>query len=254
MSIEVQHVRKVFVTHEALKDVSLRIETGELMALLGPSGSGKTTLLRIIAGLDLPDSGTVRLNEEDATKSTARDRQVGFVFQHYALFRHLTVFENVAFGLRLRPKATRPSENEIRDRVQKLLALIQLEAWGDRYPNQLSGGQRQRVALARALAVEPRVLLLDEPFGALDAKVRKELRRWLRRLHDELQVASVFVTHDQEEALEVSDRVAIMNQGRIEQVGAPAEVYDNPANAFVYQFLGDVNLFHERIESSRPAP
>jgi sulfate transport system ATP-binding protein len=253
VSIEVEHIRKTYGTFEALKDVSLRIESGELVALLGPSGSGKTTLLRIIAGLDVADSGTVRLNEEDATGSTARERQVGFVFQHYALFRHLTVFENIAFGLRVRPKASRPSEKEIRDRVRKLLELIQLDWLGDRYPNQLSGGQRQRVALARAMAVEPRVLLLDEPFGALDAKVRKELRRWLRRLHDELHVASVFVTHDQEEALEVSDRVAIMNQGRIEQVGTPTEVYDNPANAFVYKFLGDVNLFHERVDSARAA-
>jgi sulfate/thiosulfate transport system ATP-binding protein len=249
MSIEVEHIRKRFGAYEALQDVSLKIGTGELVALLGPSGSGKTTLLRIIAGLELPDSGTVRLNNEDATHSTARDRQVGFVFQHYALFRHLTVFENIAFGLRLRPRATRPPEKEIRDRVRKLLDLIQLEWLGDRYPNQLSGGQRQRVALARALAVEPRVLLLDEPFGALDAKVRKELRRWLRRLHDELHVASVFVTHDQEEALEVSDRVAIMNQGRIEQAGTPAQVYDNPASPFVFQFLGDVNLFHGRAEA-----
>jgi sulfate transport system ATP-binding protein len=251
MSIEVEHIRKRFGAYEALQDVSLRIETGELVALLGPSGSGKTTLLRIIAGLELPDSGTVRLNDEDATKYTARDRQVGFVFQHYALFRHLTVFENIAFGLRLRPKATRPGERDLRDRVRKLLDLIQLDWLGDRYPNQLSGGQRQRVALARALAVEPRVLLLDEPFGALDAKVRKELRRWLRRLHDELHVASVFVTHDQEEALEVSDRVAIMNQGRIEQAGTPAEVYDNPATPFVYEFLGDVNLFHGRDPAGR---
>ena len=248
MSIEIDHIRKTYGTFEALQDVSLRIEKGELVALLGPSGSGKTTLLRIIAGLDVPDSGTIRLNDEDATNSTARDRQVGFVFQHYALFRHLTVFENVAFGLRLRPKTTRPSEGDIRDRVRKLLELIQLNWLGDRYPNQLSGGQRQRVALARALAVQPRVLLLDEPFGALDAKVRKELRRWLRRLHDELHIASVFVTHDQEEALEVADRVAIMNHGRIEQVGTPIEVYDNPANAFVYQFLGDVNLFHGRTD------
>jgi sulfate/thiosulfate transport system ATP-binding protein len=246
VSIEVDHIRKTYGTFEALQDVSLRIESGELVALLGPSGSGKTTLLRIIAGLDVPDSGTIRLNDEDATNSTARDRQVGFVFQHYALFRHLTVFENVAFGLRLRPKTTRPSEEDIRGRVRKLLELIQLDWLGDRYPSQLSGGQRQRVALARALAVEPRVLLLDEPFGALDAKVRKELRRWLRRLHDELHVASVFVTHDQEEALEVADRVAIMNKGLIEQVGTPVEVYDNPANAFVYQFLGDVNFFHGR--------
>jgi sulfate transport system ATP-binding protein len=248
VSIEVEHIRKHFGTYEALADVSLKIETGELVALLGPSGSGKTTLLRIIAGLELPDSGMIRLNDQDATHSTARDRQVGFVFQHYALFRHLTVFENIAFGLRLRPKTTRPPEKEIRDRVRKLLELIQLDWLGDRYPNQLSGGQRQRVALARALAVEPRVLLLDEPFGALDAKVRKELRRWLRRLHDELHVASVFVTHDQEEALEVSDRVAIMNHGKIEQVGSPNEVYDNPANAFVYQFLGDVNLFLGRVD------
>jgi len=248
MSIEVEHIRKTYGTYEALHDVSLRIEKGELVALLGPSGSGKTTLLRIIAGLDVPDSGTIRLNDEDATNSTARDRQVGFVFQHYALFRHLTVFENVAFGLRLRPKTTRPSEQDIRDRVRKLLELIQLDWLGDRYPNQLSGGQRQRVALARALAVEPKVLLLDEPFGALDAKVRKELRRWLRRLHDELHVASVFVTHDQEEALEVADRVAIMNRGQIEQVGTPLEVYDSPSSAFVYQFLGDVNLFHGRTE------
>jgi sulfate transport system ATP-binding protein len=249
MSIAIEHVSKTYGTFRALKDVSLRIERGELVALLGPSGSGKTTLLRIIAGLEVPDSGTIRLNEEDATQFTARDRQVGFVFQHYALFRHLTVFENIAFGLRVRPRGLRPPESEIRDRVRKLLELIQLDWLSDRHPNQLSGGQRQRVALARALAVEPRVLLLDEPFGALDAKVRKELRRWLRRLHDELHVASVFVTHDQEEALEVSDRVAIMNQGQIEQAGTPAQVYENPANAFVYQFLGDVNLFHGRVES-----
>ena len=241
MSIEVQHVRKVFGTHEALRDVSLRIESGELMALLGPSGSGKTTLLRIIAGLDLPDSGTIRLHDEDATRSTARDRQVGFVFQHYALFRHMTVFENIAFGLRVRPKSTRPTERDIVLRVYELLKLIQLDWLGDRYPSQLSGGQRQRVALARALAVEPRVLLLDEPFGALDAKVRRELRQWLRRLHDDLHIASVFVTHDQEEALEVADRVAILSDGNIEQVGTPDEVYRRPANAFVREFLRDVN-------------
>jgi sulfate transport system ATP-binding protein len=241
MSIEVQHVRKVFGTHEALKDVSLRIESGELMALLGPSGSGKTTLLRIITGLDLPDSGTIRLHDEDATRSTARDRQVGFVFQHYALFRHMTVFENIAFGLRVRPKSTRPTERDIVLRVYELLKLIQLDWLGDRYPSQLSGGQRQRVALARALAVEPRVLLLDEPFGALDAKVRRELRQWLRRLHDDLHIASVFVTHDQEEALEVADRVAILSDGNIEQVGTPEEVCRRPANAFVEEFLRDVN-------------
>jgi sulfate transport system ATP-binding protein len=249
MSIEVSHIRKSYGSFEALQDVSLRIEKGELVALLGPSGSGKTSLLRIIAGLEVPDSGSIRLNDEDATNSTVRERQVGFVFQHYALFRHLTVSENVAFGLRLRPRATRPSETEIKERVRKLLDLIQLDWLGDRYPHQLSGGQRQRVALARALAVEPRVLLLDEPFGALDAKVRKELRRWLRRLHDDLHIASVFVTHDQEEALEVADRVAIMDHGKIVQIGTPAEVYDNPASAFVYQFLGDVNLFHGRAEA-----
>ena len=252
MSIEATHIRKSYGEFEALKDVSLRIESGELVALLGPSGSGKTTLLRIIAGLEVPDSGIIRLNEEDATKATASQRHVGFVFQHYALFRHLTVFENIAFGLRLRPRSTRPSEEQIRSRVNELLQLIQLDWLGSRFPNQLSGGQRQRVALARALAVEPRVLLLDEPFGALDAKVRKELRRWLRRLHDELHIASVFVTHDQEEALEVADRVAIMNHGRIEQVGTPLDVYDNPANAFVYQFIGDVNLFHQRSETANP--
>jgi sulfate transport system ATP-binding protein len=239
MSIEVANIGKRFDSYQALHDVSLRIETGELMALLGPSGSGKTTLLRIIAGLELPDSGTVRLNDLDATETNLRERRVGFVFQHYALFRHLTVFENIAFGLRVRPRISRPLEWELRDRVKKLLQLIQLDWLGDRYPHQLSGGQRQRVALARALAVEPRVLLLDEPFGALDAKVRKELRRWLRRLHDELHIASVFVTHDQEEALDVSDRVAIMNHGQIEQVGTPFEVLQRPANDFVRNFLAD---------------
>jgi len=252
VSIQVDQLKKRYGTFDALAGVSLTINAGELVALLGPSGSGKTTLLRLIAGLETADSGTIRLNGEDATQSSARDRHVGFVFQHYALFRHLSVFENIAFGLRLRPKQTRPPEQEIRDRVRKLLELIQLNWLADRYPNQLSGGQRQRVALARTLAVEPQVLLLDEPFGALDAKVRKELRRWLRKLHDELHITSVFVTHDQEEALEVSDRVAIMNSGHIEQVGTPLEVYDNPANAFVYEFLGDVNLFHERVEPSNP--
>jgi sulfate transport system ATP-binding protein len=253
VSIEAVDIRMTYGRFEALKGVSLRIESGELVALLGPSGSGKTTLLRIIAGLEVPDSGTIRLHEEDATRASASQRQVGFVFQHYALFRHLTVFENIAFGLRLRPRASRPSEEVIRSRVNELLQLIQLDWLGDRFPNQLSGGQRQRVALARALAVEPRVLLLDEPFGALDARVRKELRRWLRRLHDELHIASVFVTHDQEEALEVADRVAIMNHGRIEQVGTPLAVYDNPANAFVYRFIGDVNLFHERTGPAKQA-
>jgi sulfate transport system ATP-binding protein len=242
VSIDVRNIRKNFGTFEALRDVSLRVEDGELFALLGPSGSGKTSLLRIIAGLEPPDSGTVSFNGEDATQASVRDRQVGFVFQHYALFRHMTVFENIAFGLRVKPRAERLDEGGIRRKVRKLLDLIQLTPLAERYPSQLSGGQRQRVALARALAVEPKVLLLDEPFGALDARVRKELRRWLRHLHDELHVASIFVTHDQNEALEVADRVAIMNQGRIEQIGAPADIYDNPATRFVYEFLGDVTV------------
>jgi len=241
MSIEVRNLSKQFGTFRALNDVSLHIETGELVALLGPSGCGKTTLLRIIAGLETPDRGSVLFAGEDATGVDVRQRQVGFVFQHYALFKHMTVFENVAFGLRVRPRAQRPSEAQIRAKVHDLLALVQLDWLADRYPAQLSGGQRQRIALARALAVEPRVLLLDEPFGALDAKVRKELRRWLRRLHDELHVASVFVTHDQEEALEVADRVVLMNEGNIEQVGTPREVWEHPATPFVYGFLGDVN-------------
>jgi sulfate/thiosulfate transport system ATP-binding protein len=251
MSIEVLNITKSFGSFRALRDVSLKVSAGELVALLGPSGSGKTSLLRIIAGLESPDGGTVRLNEQDATQQSAGKRRVGFVFQHYALFRHLTVFENVAFGLRVKPRLERPSQGEIHDRVMRLLKLIQLDWLAQNYPHQLSGGQRQRVALARALAVEPKVLLLDEPFGSLDAKVRKELRRWLRRLHDEIQVASVFVTHDQEEALEVSDRVAIMNEGKIQQIGTPQEVYDHPANSFVYNFLGNVNLFHGRIQSGQ---
>ncbi len=240
MSIEALNIRKTFGTFEALRGVSLRVEDGELFALLGPSGSGKTSLLRIIAGLELPDSGSIHLNDEDSTRSAARERQVGFVFQHYALFRHMTVFENIAFGLRVRPRETRLAERDIHVSVGKLLDLIQLAPLAQRYPAQLSGGQRQRVALARALAVEPKVLLLDEPFGALDSKVRKELRRWLRQLHDKLHVASVFVTHDQEEALEVADRVAIMNHGQIEQIGSPAEVHNSPANEFVRDFLSDV--------------
>ncbi|OZI74279.1 sulfate/molybdate ABC transporter ATP-binding protein [Bordetella genomosp. 12] len=241
MSIEVKNLSKRFNDFRALDDVSLHIETGELVALLGPSGCGKTTLLRIIAGLESADSGSVLFSGEDATGVDVRQRQVGFVFQHYALFKHMTVFENVAFGLRVKHRSQRPSEAQIRSKVHDLLQLVQLDWLADRYPAQLSGGQRQRIALARALAVEPRVLLLDEPFGALDAKVRKELRRWLRRLHDELHVASVFVTHDQEEALEVSDRVVLMNAGRIEQIGSPREVWEAPATPFVYGFLGDVN-------------
>jgi sulfate transport system ATP-binding protein len=248
VSIEVRRLCKRFGDFEALRDVSLQMKHGELMALLGPSGSGKTTLLRIIAGLEFPDAGAVHFEGEDATERSARDRRVGFVFQHYALFRHMTVFENVAFGLRVRPRRRRPREGELRTRVLELLRLVQLEGLASRLPSELSGGQRQRVALARALAVEPRVLLLDEPFGALDSRVRKELRRWLRRLHDELGLTSVFVTHDQDEALELADRVAVMNHGRIEQVGTPEEIYHEPASAFVYEFLGDVNVFHARVE------
>ena len=251
MSISVERLSKRFGNFHALRDVSLEIRDGELLALLGPSGSGKTTLLRIIAGLDVPDStagAALRFDGVPVDFATPRKAQVGFVFQHYALFRTMTVFENVAFGLRVRPRQQRPPEAEIHRRVHELLELIQLDALADRYPSQLSGGQRQRVALARALAIEPRILLLDEPFGALDAKVRASLRRWLRRLHDELHVTSVLVTHDQEEALEVADRVVIMNEGRIEQIGSPEEVFHKPASAFVMDFLGSVNLFHARGE------
>src|SRR5688572_21323819 len=241
MGIEVENLRKRFDGFTALNDVSLKIREGELVALLGPSGSGKTTLLRIVAGLDFPTGGKIKMDGIDASTKHVGARNVGFVFQHYALFRHMTVFENVAFGLRVRPRRLRPREPEIRERVTRLLQLVQLEGFAQRYPSQLSGGQRQRVALARALAIEPRVLLLDEPFGALDAKVRKELRRWLRRLHEEMGLTSVFVTHDQEEALELADRVVVMSQGRVEQVGTPDEVYDRPATPFVYEFLGHVN-------------
>ena len=246
MSIDIEGVSKTFGGFAALSDVSLKVPSGELVALLGPSGSGKTSLLRIIAGLETPDSGRILFNGVEATKRQVQERQGGFVFQHYALFRHMTVFENIAFGLTVKPRKERPGKKEIRDKVLTLLKLIQLEQLADRYPAQLSGGQRQRVALARALAVEPQVLLLDEPFGALDAKVRVELRRWLRRLHDEIHVTSVFVTHDQEEALEVADRIVVMNQGRIEQQGTPSEVYDRPATPFVFDFLGNVNLFQGR--------
>ncbi len=251
MSIQAVKITKRFGQFLALDNVDLEIPSGELVALLGPSGSGKTTLLRIIAGLEFADSGSVRFDGNDISDRTARERRVGFVFQHYALFRHMTVFENIAFGLQVRPRQYRPSKAQIRAKVQELLKLIQLETLAQRYPSQLSGGQRQRVALARALAVEPGVLLLDEPFGALDAKVRLELRRWLRQLHDEIHVTSVFVTHDQEEALEVADRVVVMNNGRIEQVGSPEEVYNHPATPFVYNFLGNVNLFHGRIDDGK---
>jgi sulfate/thiosulfate transport system ATP-binding protein len=246
MSIEIRNIHKQFGNFHALRDVSLDIDSGELVALLGPSGCGKTTLLRIIAGLETADTGTIAFSGEDTTHVHVRERQVGFVFQHYALFRHMTVFENVAFGLRMKPRNQRPTDSVIQQKVHDLLNLVQLDWLADRYPSQLSGGQRQRIALARALAVEPKVLLLDEPFGALDAKVRKELRRWLRRLHDDLHVTSIFVTHDQEEALEVADRVVLMNSGSVEQIGSPQEVWDHPASPFVYGFLGDVNLFHGR--------
>jgi len=248
MGIEVRSVSKAFGDFQALRDVDLDVKQGELVALLGPSGSGKTTLLRIIAGLEFADAGTVLLDSEDATARSARERRVGFVFQHYALFRHMSVFENVAFGMQVRPRALRPAKNEIARRVHELLELVQLDGMAGRLPSQLSGGQRQRVALARALAVEPRVLLLDEPFGALDARVRRDLRRWLRRLHDELGLTSVFVTHDQEEALELADRVVVMNLGRIEQVGTPDEVYHEPATRFVTEFMGEVNVFRARVE------
>jgi sulfate transport system ATP-binding protein len=251
MSIEVRNLNKRFGATVVCDNLNLDIPAGELVALLGPSGSGKTTLLRIIAGLEVPDSGHVLFHGNDATRTDVRERQVGFVFQHYALFAHMSIFENVAFGLRVRPKSTRPSHREIRTKVMELLKLVQLDWLADRYPHQLSGGQRQRIALARALAVEPKVLLLDEPFGALDAKVRKELRRWLRRLHDDMQLTSIFVTHDQEEALELADRIAVMSDGRIEQVGTPAEVYHSPATAFVYEFLGNANRLRCRIDRGR---
>jgi sulfate/thiosulfate transport system ATP-binding protein len=243
VKIEVRNLTKKFGAFTALDDVSLDVASGELLALLGPSGCGKTTLLRILSGLEYADAGTIHFDGENAMDQSVRVRRVGFVFQHYALFRHMTVFENIAFGLRVR-RVGRPSRRDIRERVLELLRLVKLEGLATRYPSQLSGGQRQRVALARALAVEPRVLLLDEPFGALDAKVRNELRRWLRRLHDEVHITSVFVTHDQEEALEVADRVVVMNEGRVEQVGAPDQVYHHPASPFVCDFLGNVNLFH----------
>ena len=249
MSIEIRNVSKKFNGFIALNSVDLTVPTGELVALLGPSGSGKTTLLRIIAGLETPDGGSILFNGEDATARNVRERKVGFVFQHYALFRHMTVFDNVAFGLTVKPRRLRPDKEQIRKKVHDLLQLVQLEKQAKWYPSQLSGGQRQRVALARALAVEPRTLLLDEPFGSLDAKVRQELRKWLRKLHDEIHVTSVFVTHDQEEALELADSIAVMNEGRIEQAGTPEEVYDKPASPFVFNFLGNVNLFRGRVHA-----
>jgi sulfate transport system ATP-binding protein len=249
MSIDAQGIRKKFGAYTALDGVDLHVPQGKLVALLGPSGSGKTTLLRIIAGLEFPDPGSGRIlfHGDDVTDLPAGKRKVGFVFQHYALFRHMTVLDNVAFGLRVRRRRDRPSAASIAERAHRLLELVQLDGLAGRYPSQLSGGQRQRVALARALAVEPKVLLLDEPFGALDARVRKELRRWLRRFHDEIQLTTIFVTHDQEEALEIADEVVVMNQARVEQVGTPQQVYDKPASPFVYQFLGNVNILRAPV-------
>jgi sulfate/thiosulfate transport system ATP-binding protein len=247
MSIHIRHVTKTFGSFTALDDVSVDVADGALLALLGPSGSGKTTLLRIIAGLEHADTGSIEEDGADITELHARSREVGFVFQHYALFRHMSVFENVAFGLRVR----KTPDAQVRSRVEELLRLVRLEGLGGRKPSQLSGGQRQRVALARALAIRPKILLLDEPFGALDAKVRVELRQWLRRLHDEIGMTSVFVTHDQEEAFELADRVVVMNQGRIEQEGSPDEVFDQPATPFVMDFLGNVNVYHGRVENGR---
>jgi sulfate/thiosulfate transport system ATP-binding protein len=249
MSIEIRGVSKRFGAFAALEDVDLSINPGELIALLGPSGSGKTTLLRIIAGIESPDRGSIHFSGEDHTRVPAQHRRIGFVFQHYALFKHMRVRDNVAFGLRVRPRAVRPDERAIRSRVEELLELVQIAPLADRYPSQLSGGQRQRVALARALAVEPRVLLLDEPFGALDAKVRADLRAWLRRLHDQMGVTTVLVTHDQEEAMELADRLIVMRAGRVEQTGTPDEVYRAPRTAFVCDFMGRVNIFHGRIQS-----
>lgn len=253
MSICIHHLGKHFGSFTALEDVSLDIRQGELLALLGPSGSGKTTLLRAIAGLEHPDAGRILFDGEDATALSVQARRAGFVFQHYALFRHLDVRGNIAFGLEVRRGAERWPKARIDARVQELLSLVQLEGLGGRYPAQLSGGQRQRVALARALAIEPRVLLLDEPFGALDAQVRRDLRRWLRELHDRTGLTTVFVTHDQEEALELADRVAILNRGRIEQLGTPGEVYDRPVSPFVYGFVGEANRLPAQLLDGRLA-
>lgn len=249
MSIQLQHISKTFNGFKALDDINIEFEDGKLTALLGPSGSGKTTLLRLVAGLEVPDpqdGSKILFNGQDVAHAQVSQRKVGFVFQHYALFRHMSVFENVAFGLRVKKRSERPPKEEISDRVMELLRLVQLDSMYNRLPSQLSGGQRQRVALARALAIRPKVLLLDEPFGALDAKVRTELRRWLRELHDRLHFTSIFVTHDQEEALEIADRIVLTNQGHIEQKGTPEEVFHHPVNEFVMRFLGEVNVFHAR--------
>ena len=251
MELAIRNVTKIFDGFTALDNISLNVRSGELIALLGPSGSGKTTLLRLIAGLDFLTSGQILFGDEDASAKSVQERNVGFVFQHYALFRHMTVLENVSFGLKIRPARSRPPAAEIRRRALELLDLVQLTGLENRYPNQLSGGQRQRVALARALCIEPRVLLLDEPFGALDAQVRRELRRWLREIHDATGHTSIFVTHDQEEAFEVADQVVVMRNGRVEQTGTPQEVFDRPATPFVMDFLGNVNVFHGRVENGR---
>lgn len=244
MGIVVENVSKHFGSFKAVDDVSVEIKSGSLVALLGPSGSGKSTLLRLIAGLEIPNSGKIMITGKDATYQSVQDRNIGFVFQHYALFKHLTIRQNIAFGLEIRKE----NPGKIKARVEELLELVQLSGLGDRYPSQLSGGQRQRVALARALAVQPKVLLLDEPFGALDAKVRKDLRAWLRRLHDEVHVTTVFVTHDQEEAMEVAHEIVVMNKGKVEQIGTPADIYDRPASPFVMSFIGPVNV----VETSCP--
>jgi sulfate transport system ATP-binding protein len=251
MRVRVDGVSKRYVGLAALDNVSLEVQPGELVALLGPSGSGKTTLLRTIAGLEFPDTGAVYFNDEDAAKSRIQDRGVGLVFQHYALFKHMRVKDNIAFGLRARPGKSRPSGDAIRKRVEELLDLVQLSGLGDRFPAQLSGGQRQRVALARALAIEPKVLLLDEPFGALDARVRKDLRRWLREIHDRTGHTTLFVTHDQEEALELADRVVVMNAGRIEQIATPDEIYDSPASPFVFSFIGESSVLPVVVSGGR---
>ncbi|MDO9416253.1 sulfate/molybdate ABC transporter ATP-binding protein [Pararhizobium sp.] len=251
MEVRVSNIRKDFERFPALHDVSLDIRSGELIALLGPSGSGKTTLLRLVAGLETPTEGTIFFGDEDASKKTVQERNIGFVFQHYALFRHMTVLENVSFGLKVRPAAKRPPSAEIRARATELLDLVQLSGLEGRYPAQLSGGQRQRVALARAMAVEPNVLLLDEPFGALDAQVRKELRRWLREIHDRTGHTTIFVTHDQEEALELADRIVVMSKGQIEQVGTPDDIYDNPVSPFVFGFIGQSNILPVRVANGQ---
>jgi sulfate transport system ATP-binding protein len=249
MSIEIKNLTKKYGNYTAISDINFTVEGGELFALLGPSGCGKTTLLRTIAGLEVPDEGSINLNGKETSTLSPGERGVGFVFQHFALFKHMTIFDNVAFGLKVRPRKLKPSKAEIRMRVLKLLGLVQME-WSEKhYPSQLSGGQRQRIALARALAVEPSVLLLDEPFSALDAKVRQELRKWIKKLHEEIHVTTIFVTHDQEEALELADKIVIINKGKVEQIGTPEEVYENPANPFVYNFLGSVNVFHSRLDS-----